>query len=67
MKIEIFHKKLHKSFTLNNISSYKETKTNELLLIKYIKITKLFVTESHHYAQNLKLEYYITAQVDKSN
>ena len=26
----------------------RKTKTSELLLIKYIKITKLFVIESHH-------------------
>ena len=28
--------------------SYRKTKTSELLLIKYIKISKLFVIESHH-------------------
>ena len=29
-------------------SKNKKTKTSELLLIKYIKITKLFVIESYH-------------------
>ena len=29
--------------------SNRKTKTSELLLIKYIKITKLFVIESHHH------------------
>ena len=33
--------------------SYRKTKTSELLLIKYIRITKLFVIESQHPASPL--------------
>ena len=40
--MEFFGRFSHKTLTEN-----KKTKTNELLLIKHIKITKLFVIESH--------------------
>ena len=40
-------KNLNKNKIVFTISNNK-TKTSELLLIKFIKITKLFVIESHH-------------------
>ena len=46
---------------------YRKTKTSELLLIKHIKITKLFEIDSpHHYVQILKFESHTTAQIDEN-
>ena len=43
-------------------------KISELLVIKCIKITKLFVIESHHQVCIiLKFQSYITAQIDETN
>ena len=48
--------------------SNRRTKTSELLLMEYIKIAKLFMTESHiRYVQILKFQSYITAQIHKNN
>ena len=48
--------------------SNRKTKTSELLLIKYIKITKLFVIDHiTRYVQILKFKCYIAAQIDKTN
>ena len=40
-----------------------KTKTSELLLIKYTKITKLFLIELHHQV----CTSFLTAQIDKTN
>ena len=55
-KIALYQYKEH----LITLNINRKTKTNELLLIKYIKIKKLFAIESHHQVcTNFKIDTYL--------